>query len=211
MKGGIMNHSHKTEQLPDDVLTRLRRILPGRPLRHYEHLMLAEQQANELHKLLGQTGPAADLSWMLSLKKITVVLQPRWKMDGLSGMTTWADGVWVIGVNKGNAQARRRFTLCHELKHVLDADRDKTTYRSLTAPQREAVADYFAACYLMPKLWVRRAWTSGIQDPEALAGLFHVSQLAMEKRLRYLGFLDEDPTRTVASYFRRASKTDVAA
>jgi hypothetical protein len=63
----------------------------------------------------------------------------------------------------------------------------------------------------MPKLWVRRAWTSGIQDPEALAGLFHVSQLAMEKRLRYLGFLDEDPTRTVASYFRRASKTDVAA
>jgi hypothetical protein len=71
-----------------------------------------------------------------------------------------------IGVNKGNPHARRRFTLCHELKHVLDADRDKITYKDLTPEQRESIADWFAACYLMPKPWLRRAWTRGIQDPD---------------------------------------------
>jgi Zn-dependent peptidase ImmA (M78 family) len=200
-----MNKDNEPTTLTDDFLRTLRRVLPGRPLKPYEHLLLAEQQAIALHGLLKQTGPPADLSWLTSLKKITVVLQPRWKMDGLSGMTTWDDGHWVIGINKGNPHARRRFTLSHELKHVLDADRDKITYRGIRPAQREQIADYFAACYLMPKLWLRRAWTGGLQDPEALAGLFVVSLPAMEKRLKYLGFLNDEPERSVASYFRRAT------
>jgi Zn-dependent peptidase ImmA (M78 family) len=204
-----MNQS--TPTAPDNVLTQLRRLLPTRKLRLFEHQVIAEQQATKLHELLNQSRPPADLSWLTKLKNITVVLQPRWKMDGLSGMSSFDDGQWVIGVNKGNPHARRRFTLCHELKHVLDADRDKITYTALTAEQREAVADYFAACYLMPKLWLRRAWTRGIQDPEALAGLFNVSRPAMEKRLRYLGFVDDEPNRAVASYFRRTPQLRIAA
>jgi Zn-dependent peptidase ImmA (M78 family) len=186
----------------DDVLATLRKMVPTRRLRVYEHLTLAERQTTKLHELLGQRAPAADLSWLMGLTKIRVVLLPRWKMDGLSGMTTWDDGRWVIGVNKGNAHARRRFTLCHEFKHALDANRDKLTYQGITAAQRERIADYFAACYLMPKLWLRRAWTSGIQDPEALAGLFGVSQVAMQHRLRYLGFVDDEPERPAITYFR---------
>ena len=111
-----------TPTAPDNVLTVLRRLLPTRKLRLFEHQVIAEQQAMKLHELLNQTGPAADLGWLTKLKNITVVLQPRWKMDGLSGMSSFDDGHWVIGVNKGNPHARRRFTLCHELKHVLDAD-----------------------------------------------------------------------------------------
>jgi Zn-dependent peptidase ImmA (M78 family) len=199
-------------QLPHNLLVELRRFIPSRRLRPHEHLKLAEIQAAELHKLLSQSGPAADLAWLTKLPTITVVMQPRYKMDGLSGMSTFDDGQWVIGINKGNPHTRRRFTLCHEFKHILDADRDKITYAGLTDLQREQVADYFAACYLMPKLWLRRAWTSGIQDPEALAGLFNVSQPAMQKRLRYLGFIDDQPDRPLASYFRRAANPlDVAA
>jgi Zn-dependent peptidase ImmA (M78 family) len=167
---------------------------------------LAEQQAIALHQELKQTGPPADLAWLTQLNKVTVVLQPRWKMEGLSGMTTWDDGHWIIGINKGNPHARRRFTLGHELKHVLDADRDRITYRSINPAQREQIADYFAACYLMPKLWLRRAWTGGIQDVDALAGLFVVSRQAMEKRLKFLGFIDDQPERTVASYFRTSGQ-----
>ncbi len=51
-------------------------------------------------------------------------------------MTTWDDGHWVIGINQGNSHARRRFTLGHELKHVLDADRDRITYRGIKQAQR---------------------------------------------------------------------------
>ena len=53
---------------------------------------------------------------------------------------------------------------------------------------------------------LRRAWVGGIQDPEALAGLFKVSLQAMDKRLKHLQFIDEEPERSVSSYFRRQSE-----
>jgi Zn-dependent peptidase ImmA (M78 family) len=133
---------------------------------------------------------------------ISVILQPRWKMNGLSGLTTWQQGQWIIGINKGNSHTRRRFTLMHEFKHLLDAPRDRVTYGIITEDQRELIANYFAACYLMPQAWVRRAWTRGLQDPEALAGLFNVSTEAMDKRLKFLGFVDNGSDRSVSSYFR---------
>lgn len=98
-----MNHI-STPTAPDDVLTVLRRLLPTRKLRLFEHQVIAEQQAIKLHELLNQVGPPADLGWLTKLKNITVVLQPRWKMDGLSGMSSFDDGHWVIGVNKQSAR-----------------------------------------------------------------------------------------------------------
>jgi Zn-dependent peptidase ImmA (M78 family) len=196
----------------DDVIARLRRMMPLRPLAFWEHKTIAEHQATRLLELLEQTSPAADLAWLTQLTKMQVVLLPKWKMDGLSGMTSWQNGKWLIGVNKGNPPARRRFTLVHEFKHALDANRDTVTYRGLAEPQRELIADYFAACFLMPKLWLRRAWTHGLQDPEALAGLFKVSRQAMDKRLHDLGYTDSEPERSVASYFRSANvRRDLAA
>ena len=108
---------------------------------------------------------------------------PRYKMDRLSGATTFSKGRYLILVNKGDPQQRRRFTLAHEWKHLLDyAPAADLIHAGLGRgdPQRQArqieeVANYFAACLLMPKALLRRAWTSGIQDLEALAGLFDVS------------------------------------
>ena len=197
----------KQEQPGVALLASMRRMMPLRRLAYWEHLTIAERQATRLLSLLNQTEPGVSLDWLSngSLGNVDVVLTPRWKMEGLSGITSWEDGRWIIGVNKGNPLARRRFTLCHEFKHVLDANRDKITYQRITDSQRERIADYFAACYLMPKTLVRRAWTSGIQDSEALAGLFKVSTEAMTKRLKHLQFIDDEPGRPVASYFRRQS------
>lgn len=190
-------------QARDDVIVALRQLMPIRRLTYWEHLVIAEHQATRLHELLGQTGPAADLGWVTHLDKVTVVLVPRYKSFGSSGVTTLQNGRWAIGISKYEPHARRRFTLAHELKHYLDGPRDNVTYGSITKEQRELIANYFAACYLMPKLWLRRCWTRGLQDVEALAGLFVVSMPAMEKRLQYLGFIERHPDRTVASYFRQ--------
>lgn len=197
-------HSSGSEQPGIALLTALRRDMPIRPMAFYEHLIVAERQATRLLRQLGQLEPGVSLDWLTdgSLGNIDVVMLPRWRMESLSGMSSWQDGRWVIGINKAQPHARRRFTLAHEFKHVLDAHRDKITYSRLTTEQREQIADYFAACYLMPKTWLRRAWTGGLQDPEALAGLFKVSQPAMQKRLRYLQFVDAEPDRPVNSYFR---------
>ncbi len=52
----------------------------------------------------------------------------------------------------------------------------------------EKVSDYFAACVLMPKAWVKDAFCNqGIQSVEALAELFQVSSKAMSFRLSQLG------------------------
>lgn len=186
------------------LLRKLRTTMPIRALAYYEHLIIAERQATQLLAELEQTEPGVSLDWLTddSLKNVDVVMTPRWRMESLSGMTTWRDGRWVIGINKGQPQARRRFTLAHEWKHVIDAHRDKITYQKITPDQRERIADYFAACYLMPKLWVRRVWARGLQDPEALAGLFKVSEPAMRRRLTYLQYLDDEPHRPTKTYFR---------
>jgi Zn-dependent peptidase ImmA (M78 family) len=49
------------------------------------------------------------------------------------------------------------------------------------------MCDYFAACLLMPRMWVKRAWSDGINDQRALAALFDVSVTAMGIRLEQLG------------------------
>lgn len=56
----------------------------------------------------------------------------------------------------------------------------------------------------MPRMVVKRAWANGIQDIEALAGLFKVSCAAMQVRLDYLGLTDTE--RPVETYFRRESR-----
>jgi predicted transcriptional regulator len=195
-----------------ELIASLRMLMPARKLQLFEHMLIAERQATRLHQLLGASGPAADLGWVLRLDNVQLVLQPRWKMGGISGLTTWDDGRWVIGINKSHPQARRRFTLSHEVKHLLDANRDKITYAGITDDQRELIANFFAACYLMPLAWMRKSWMNGLRDPEALAGLFKVSREAMDKRLSYLGFVDATPDRPVATYFRaRTNPADLAA
>lgn len=55
--------------------------------------------------------------------------------------------------------------------------------RYTPAEQAERAADYFAACFLMPKRQLKAAWARGVQTSSQLAREFDVSVLAMEVRL----------------------------
>jgi Zn-dependent peptidase ImmA (M78 family) len=100
-------------------------------------------------------------------------------------------GRWHIAVNSDDQPTRRRFTLAHEFKHVLDHPFVGVIYRDAKGKpsddQAERMCDYFAACRLMPRIWVKRAWGDGINDQRALAALFDVSATAMSIRLEQLG------------------------
>src|SRR5205823_3788110 len=80
-------------------------------------------------------------------------------------------------------QVRQRFSLAHELKHVLDHRFVDVIYQDVPGRDRahwiEQVCDYFAACLLMPRPWVKRAFASGTQRLPRLADHFGVSQAAM--------------------------------
>lgn len=191
------------------IIKELRALMPHRALPLGESYLLAEKQANYALQLLGQREPDVNLGWILELPKVEVQLGPRYKMDGLSGFTTFSRGRYVVMVNKNDSHSRRRFTLAHELKHLLDYTAAPVIHRDLgygdptrQAQQIESICNHFAACLLMPRTWIKHAWTNGIRDIAALAGLFNVSEEAMNKRLRFLGYID-DP-RPLRTYFRRA-------
>jgi Zn-dependent peptidase ImmA (M78 family) len=69
------------------------------------------------------------------------------------------------------------------------------------------MCDYFAACLLMPRPWVKRLWTSGAQDAGQLAATFNVSPAAMDRRLQDLGLVEARRRwhrPAVRQYFRTA-------
>ena len=59
-----------------------------------------------------------------------------------------------------------------------------------TTERAEQICDHFAACLLMPRLWLKRAWAEGEQSPGTLARRFDVSRAAMSIRLRQIGLVD---------------------
>lgn len=202
-----------------NIIREVRAVMPRRALQLNEAFAVAEHQADELLKLLEITSPAVDVAQLAELPKITVKLIPRHRMPTMSGFSRWDDGNWLIGINKNNPPGRRRFTLAHELKHVLDNRDFAVAYRDIgrgddsdRSRQLELVCNYFAACFLMPASFIKHVWQQGIQDEEALAGLFKVSVEAMHTRLIYLGYVDED-RRPLAEYFRTESQpnTEVTA
>lgn len=113
-----------------------------------------------------------------------------------SGSTHWTGSVWQITINAAEPFTRQRYTMCHELKHILDAPFDEFCYpdqpKQPAKQFAETVCDVFAANLLMPKRMVVRAFTSGahFQDTNELAKLFGVSPKAMEVRLQDLGLQD---------------------
>jgi Zn-dependent peptidase ImmA (M78 family) len=191
------------------VLASLRSVVPMRPLNRGEALRVAELQAIKLLEALGAEEPPMPENVIASLPRIQV---DRLSPIPVSGSAHWAKGRWVIVLNGAEPLVRQRFSLAHEFKHVLDAPFDSFLYPEsgdVTSHARaEQVADYFAGCLLMPKLWVRRAWTSGrdLQRLPALARRFGVSQAAMQVRLLQMGLVDR-PARC----FGREKRMGVAA
>jgi Zn-dependent peptidase ImmA (M78 family) len=112
-------------------------------------------------------------------------------------------------VDQNDVHGRRRFTLAHEFKHVIDDPMESTFYADLgygdpheQERQIEALCQYFAACFLMPRDWVTAAWLNGIRDVYNLASLFQVSASAMHIRLKYLGMWQDDTARKARTFFR---------
>jgi Zn-dependent peptidase ImmA (M78 family)/transcriptional regulator with XRE-family HTH domain len=120
-----------------------------------------------------------------------------WKfVDALSGLVMLLDDGAVIGVNKDHPPVRRRFTMAHELGHLLLGHVDQFHLDLQSRPEDgdppgydavlEREANEFAANLLMPAATVR----SRHRDERGVALLareFEVSELSMRYRLANLG------------------------
>jgi Zn-dependent peptidase ImmA (M78 family) len=200
------------------IINQLRALVPARPLTEREAKSIAERQAIILLELLGQRRPAVDVSLVADLPRIEVRVEPNLHRSGISGFSQWSRGRWLIVVNRSDSPTRRRFTLSHEFKHVLDHTHAKIIYSKLsdTESERERIieriCDYFAGCLLVPRNWLKQAWANGIQDRTALAALFNVSEAAIGVRLQQTGIVESHAvhhrefTQPIASYFRDVAR-----
>jgi Zn-dependent peptidase ImmA (M78 family) len=128
--------------------------------------------------------------------------------DGeVSGMLYRTDGHRLIGVNSRHAKTRQRFTIAHEIAHLvmhegtpMFIDRFvRVNWRDGASNQQEVEANSFAAELLMPRSFVedevervisKRSNVSPEELAATLAKRFHVSAEAMRYRLANLGVLD---------------------
>jgi len=210
---------------PQSIIRQLRSLMPLRPLEEHEARSVAERQAIKLLQLLSQPEPAVDVGLITELPRVEVKVESNLHVGGISGFSQWSRGRWLIVVNRDDSPTRRRFTLSHEFKHVLDHPFVKVIYSELGKSEEarnrhtEQICDYFAGCLLMPRMLVKRAWVSGPQDQAALAARFNVSEAAMAVRLQQIGLVEPRTgharprwlARPVRSYFRSAPVKQLAA
>lgn len=179
-----MNNTHHYPS----TLRRLRSVIPSArtDVTFDEALRVAELQATLLHELVGGSEGITEAA-IADLPRIRIVREAIASV----GSSHWNGREWIICLNAQDPLTRQRFTLLHELHHIIDHGNAHVLYRGDTyrtrEVQAEVAADYFAGCALVPKRELKRVWGSGMQRPEHLAEHFGVSVQAIEVRLDQTG------------------------
>jgi Zn-dependent peptidase ImmA (M78 family) len=189
--------------IPENLLLQLRKLLPKGPITFGTALIVADQQALLLRKLLQAKKTRMSFHWVEELPHVELeIISPYelQKMTGrprVSGATKLkADGEAIVSISSGTSHTHKRFTLAHELKHLIDGHHTDHIYAQLgngndaiRDARIESVANEFAAHLLMPHSMVVKAWEYGIQGLSELAAHFDVSEDAMHIRLVNIGLV----------------------
>lgn len=144
----------------------------------------------------GITHPPVSVRTLAAYYAFTLVPVRGWP-DGAHGQ--WQPTLREIRFRAEDAEVRQRFSICHEMGHVV-LGHDPMTFSSTVDPEsydyaedeskaREREADQFASEVLLPPAWVRDDWSRGLRWKE-LATRYRVSPqtvgIALDQ-LRMLG------------------------
>ncbi len=173
---------------------------------------MSKRPATEAQKLLKSAridSPPVSVDRIAAKLKAQLSFEPFEGKDDISGILYRDELQTVIGINSTHSKARQRFTIAHEIGHLvlhkgeLFVDqtvrvnfRDKRS--SLAEDQQEIEANKFAAELLMPPEMIRREVVKCIAKKKVatdmhliteLARVFEVSEQAMGYRLFNLGII----------------------
>lgn len=157
---------------------------------------LCQAIANEVLREFARTGavikppvPVEDLAGWLGYQIVPLYFVP----DEFSALVSTKDQ--LIGVNGRHHRHRQRFSLCHELAHILlkHPPESRCTAKQITLYNIEA--DECASELLIPtELLVQRLKST--PHPAELARAFDVSEEAMRRKLAALAELTVSITKT---------------
>lgn len=152
--------------------------------------------------------PVPDLIDMLETKGIKVFITQYDGHKNFNGLSATVNGAPVVVVGKHWTGDRQRFTLAHELGHLVLKDRLAVTLDEENACHR------FAGAFLVPKEMVfaalgeRRTWL----EPQELMLLKHEWGLSMQAwsyRARHLGITSKEAHGEIwRSYLRKWKKAE---
>lgn len=121
-------------------------------------------------------------------------------LDTFRGLSVYHDDLPMILVNGADSAMGRTFTLFHEVAHLINRTSGLCALHD--SVDEEALANNFAASFLMPESAVRAQLDDAV-EPEAaaeqLARHFKVSLLAAAVRLRRLDVIDDADLEAVRS------------
>lgn len=142
---------------------------------------------------------------------------------GLDGLAITRPQFRLIMVSSAIPAHRQRYTLAHELGHVLAGDGNEVIDENITASRtnEETRANAFAAAFLMPATAIRSAFKGGVSPTETLIAdllsRYRVSLDALAFRLHNVGVINatgRDIVRRMASArigLRQGRATDLQA
>ncbi len=153
---------------------------------------IEERRAYEVIAEAGCESPPLDFGPILERYGIDLMLKA---FNYVSGVMIKDPVYTLLVVNENDPEARRRFTIAHELGHFfLEHEGRRFAEPSSDNPPQERAANRFAAALLMPADWLRAAWDDYRDNPDhrpdIIAEMFSVSAEALKVRLKELGIGD---------------------
>jgi hypothetical protein len=92
---------------------------------------------------------------------------------------------WMVHLNSNDTPARQRFTLYHEIFHILAHCKATPVFKKVSCSREgsfnELLADHFSGVLLLPGDWVAKIWPE-VKDISRMAAIFDVPKSVM-----YLG------------------------
>lgn len=137
----------------------------------------------------------------ISLWKVVEYLKPKYNLEiyamrdfgqGLSGIRVTEEEISTIGYNQRHSWHRRRFTIAHEIGHVVMGHPNVSSFSNFESKDPcETEANQFAAELLMPLSIIKNDIKNGIKVPQLLAERYNVSPEAMWWRVSKSGLLNK--------------------
>lgn len=204
-RGGMTRALARRTVQPLPPRTSLLTALRGLARAGYPAPWVVERQASLLLAAAEVHGPGVPSDIVRIVGPVQV---RRWNGLALSGMATRDEHGWVIVLRAEDSEHRQRWTLFHELWHIISDPEidDAGAHAGIGTPyeRSEHLANYFAACVLMPAAWIRRDWAWGLRDLADLSRRYGVHPRGIHIRLIELGLADEDPAVSGHLFTRRA-------
>jgi len=115
--------------------------------------------------------------------------------DNFNGISAWADEIPVIAVRFQDDLLRKRFTISHELGHILLKIHEKNDSKT-----REKLCHIFAGAFLLPERVIKAELGSNrnkiaLWELKKIKGIYGISIQAIMARARHLGIISDHTYR----------------